>query len=85
LAFDRALNNPAAALFGQRQVGRARLDVARAGFRIDRNQLAVDLAAEFRRIGVQRLGDAHGAALQQCDTRCSGGKLRDGQFERHSR
>jgi len=85
LAFDRALDNPAAALFRHRNVALTRLDVARPGHRIDRDELAVDVGRIIRRGGVHRLGHAHGAALQQCDTRSSGGKLRDGQFERHSR
>jgi hypothetical protein len=53
--------------------------------RIDRDQLAVNFRAELRRFGIHRLGHAHRAALQQCDTRSSSGKLCDGQFERHSR
>jgi hypothetical protein len=53
--------------------------------RIDRDQLAINFRAELRRVGVHRLGHAHRAALQQCNTRSSSGKFRDGQFERHSR
>jgi hypothetical protein len=84
LAFNRPLDNPAAALFGQRNLALA-LDVAQPGFRIDRDQLAIDLARKLGRVGVERFGDAHRAALQQGNPCGSSGKLRDGQFERHSR
>jgi hypothetical protein len=63
----------------------AGLDVARAGGRIDLNQLAINIARELGRVGVQRLGYAHRTTLQQCNTRRCGGELRDGQFERHGR
>jgi hypothetical protein len=61
------------------------LDVAGTGDRIYGDQLAVDIGRVVRGARVHRLGHAHGAALQQCHTRSSGGELRDGQFERHSR
>jgi hypothetical protein len=63
----------------------ARLDVAHAGDRIDLHQLGVDLGRKLGRVGVHRLGHAHRTTLQQCNTRRSGGQLRDGQFERHGR
>jgi hypothetical protein len=42
LALYRALDNPAAALLGQRNLALT-LDIARTGFRIDRDQFAVNL------------------------------------------
>jgi hypothetical protein len=84
LAFDCAFHDPAATLFGDRDFALA-LDIAQAGFGIDRDQLAVDLAGELRRVGVERFSDAHRAALQQGNPCGGSGKLRDGQFERHSR
>jgi hypothetical protein len=85
LALDGALDDAAATLLGHRDFALARLDVARAGRRIDLDQLAVDVGRIVGRVGVHRLGHAHRAALQQCHTRSSGGELCDGQFERHSR
>jgi len=83
LALDGALNDAAAALFRHRDHPLAGLDVARASDRIDLDQLPVDIGREVGRVGVHRLGHAHRTTLQQCDTRRCGGKLRDGQFERH--
>jgi hypothetical protein len=61
------------------------LDVARAGFRIDRDQLGIDIGAELGRVGVHRLGHTHRATLQQRHTGGGGGELCDGQLERHER
>jgi hypothetical protein len=84
LTFDRPLDNPAAALFRHRDLALTRLDVARASNRIDLDQLAVDIGRIIRGVGAHWLRHAHSAALQQSYARSSGGKLRDGQFERHS-
>jgi hypothetical protein len=83
LALDGPLDDAAAPFFRLRNEPLAGLDVAGAGDRIDLDQLAIDIGREVRLIGVHRLGHAHRAALQQGYTRSSGGKLRDGQFERH--
>jgi hypothetical protein len=83
LAFDRALDNAAAALLGRLDDALARLDVARAGDRIDLDQLSIDIGRKIGRARIQRLGHAHRTTLQQCDTCRSGRELRDSQFERH--
>jgi hypothetical protein len=85
LAFDGTLDDTATGLLGHRNRALGTLDVASTGFRIDRDPLAVDIGRIVRSGGVHRLGHAHRAALQQRHPRSSGGKLSDGQFERHSR
>ena len=72
-------------MFRHGNLALARFDVARASDGIDLHQLAVDIGRKVRRVRIHRLSHAHGTALQQGDTRSGGGKLRDGQFERHSR
>jgi hypothetical protein len=61
-ALNRALDNAAPAFFGDDALGT--LDVTQTGFRIDRDQLAVDVGGVIRDGGVHRLGHAHRAALQ---------------------